>query len=268
VLHVSNHPRQVQGLRRIPKANGYQFLTLFDPFTPLEAQIRTHDMHRVAEAGVAAHWLYKAGGALDLAEAQRETSRWLQSLLEIQSESGDSKEFLEHIKGALFPDEIYVFTPKGKIMALPRGAGVDAYGVHTTSASPVAARIALWCCRCAPSEERRSRRNPASPRVQPSGSRLRHGQRRSHPHYLKGCSRRSAALATAAGTGAGRAQGRAEAITWIAGSPRQGIRRRASSTFWPASGSAASIRSSSRKRSPKSPASRTSRRRPARSSVH
>ena len=131
----------------IPKANGYQSLhtTLFGPFgTPLEVQIRTHDMHRVAEAGVAAHWLYKAGGELDLAEAQRETSRWLQSLLEIQSESGDSKEFLEHIKGDLFPDEIYVFTPKGKIMALPRGAtAVDfAYGVHTDIGHHcVAARI-------------------------------------------------------------------------------------------------------------------------------
>jgi GTP pyrophosphokinase len=101
-------------------------------------------MHRIAEAGVAAHWLYKAGGELDLAEAQRETSRWLQSLLEIQSESGDSKEFLEHIKGDLFPDEIYVFTPKGKIMALPRGAtAVDfAYGVHTDIGHHcVAARI-------------------------------------------------------------------------------------------------------------------------------
>jgi len=120
----------------IPKANGYQSLhtTLFGPFgTPLEVQIRTHDMHRVAEAGVAAHWLYKSGGELNLLEAQKETSRWLQSLLDIQSESGDSKEFLEHIKGDLFPDEIYVFTPKGKIMALPRGAtAVDfAYGVHT-----------------------------------------------------------------------------------------------------------------------------------------
>jgi GTP pyrophosphokinase len=131
----------------IPKANGYQSLhtTLFGPFgTPLEVQIRTHDMHRVAEAGVAAHWLYKAGGELDLAEAQRETSRWLQSLLEIQSESKDSKEFLEHIKGDLFPEEIYVFTPKGKIMALPRGAtAVDfAYGVHTDIGHHcVAARI-------------------------------------------------------------------------------------------------------------------------------
>jgi GTP pyrophosphokinase len=131
----------------IPKANGYQSLhtTLFGPFgTPLEAQIRTHDMHRVAEAGVAAHWLYKSGGALDLAEAQRETHRWLQSLLEIQSESRDSKEFLENIKGDLFPDEVYVFTPKGKIMALPRGAtAVDfAYAVHTDIGHHcVAARI-------------------------------------------------------------------------------------------------------------------------------
>ena len=131
----------------IPKANGYQSLhtTLFGPFgTPLEAQIRTHDMHRVAEAGVAAHWLYKSGGELDLAEAQQQTHRWLQSLLEIQSESRDSKEFLEHIKGDLFPDEIYVFTPKGKIMALPRGAtAVDfAYTVHTDIGHHcVAARI-------------------------------------------------------------------------------------------------------------------------------
>src|SRR2546429_183728 len=131
----------------IPKANGYQSLhtTLFGPFgTPLEAQIRKNDMHRIAEAGVAAHWLYKSGGALDLAEAQRETHRWLQSLLEIQSESRDSKEFLEHIKGDLFPEEIYVFTPKGKIMALPRGAtAVDfAYAVHTDIGHHcVAARI-------------------------------------------------------------------------------------------------------------------------------
>jgi guanosine-3',5'-bis(diphosphate) 3'-pyrophosphohydrolase len=120
----------------IPKANGYQSLhtTLFGPFgTPLEAQIRTQDMHRVAEAGVAAHWLYKTGDQLDIAEAQQQTHRWLQSLLEIGSESRDSKEFLEHIKGDLFPDAIYVFTPKGKIMALPQGAtAVDfAYAVHT-----------------------------------------------------------------------------------------------------------------------------------------
>jgi GTP pyrophosphokinase len=93
---------------------------------------------------VAAHWLYKSGGALDLAEAQRETHRWLESLLEIQLESRDPKEFLENVKGDLFPDEIYVFTPKGKIMALPRGAtAVDfAYGVHTDIGHHcVAARI-------------------------------------------------------------------------------------------------------------------------------
>jgi GTP pyrophosphokinase len=131
----------------IPKANGYQSLhtTLFGPFgTPLEAQIRTHDMHRIAEAGVAAHWLYKTGGELDIAQAQQQTHRWLQSLLEIQSESRDSKEFLENIKGDLFPEEIYVFTPKGKIMALPRGAtAVDfAYAVHTDIGHHcVAARI-------------------------------------------------------------------------------------------------------------------------------
>ena len=131
----------------IPKANGYQSLhtTLFGPFgTPLEAQIRTHDMHRIAEAGVAAHWLYKTGSELNIAEAQLQTHRWLQSLLEIQSESRDSKEFLENIKGDLFPEEIYVFTPKGKIMALPRGAtAVDfAYAVHTDIGHHcVAARI-------------------------------------------------------------------------------------------------------------------------------
>src|SRR5437762_607673 len=149
VLHAQYKPipGKFKDYIAIPKANGYQSLhtTLFGPFgTPLEAQIRTHDMHRIAEAGVAAHWLYKQGGTLDLAEAQRETHRWLQSLLEIQSESRDSKEFLEHIKGDLFPEEIYVFTPKGKIMALPRGAtAVDfAYGVHTDIGHHcVAARI-------------------------------------------------------------------------------------------------------------------------------
>ena len=119
----------------IPKTNGYQALhtTLFGPFgTPVEIQIRTRDMHRVAEAGVASHWLYKTSDA-NLNELQHKTHSWLQSLLDIQSESGDAAEFLEHIKVDLFPDEVYVFTPKGKIMALPRGAtAVDfAYAVHT-----------------------------------------------------------------------------------------------------------------------------------------
>ena len=119
----------------IPKANGYQSLhsTLFGPFgTPLEVQIRTADMHKIAEAGVASHWLYKSSD-VSINEMQQKTHQWLQSLLEIQSESGDSVEFLEHIKVDLFPDEVYVFTPKGRIMALPRGTtAVDfAYAVHT-----------------------------------------------------------------------------------------------------------------------------------------
>jgi GTP diphosphokinase / guanosine-3',5'-bis(diphosphate) 3'-diphosphatase len=119
----------------IPKVNGYQALhtTLFGPFgAPLEIQIRTRDMHRVAEEGVASHWLYKTSDA-SINELQHQTHAWLQSLLDIQSESGDAAEFLEHIKVDLFPDEVYVFTPKGKIMALPRGAtAVDfAYAVHT-----------------------------------------------------------------------------------------------------------------------------------------
>ena len=119
----------------IPKANGYQSLHthLFGPFgAPIEVQIRTQDMHKIAEAGVASHWLYKTGEE-SAGDAQQKTHKWLQSLLEIQSESGDAIEFLEHIKVDLFPDEVYVFTPKGKIMSLPRGAtAVDfAYAVHT-----------------------------------------------------------------------------------------------------------------------------------------
>jgi len=119
----------------IPKANGYQSLHthLFGPFgSPIEIQIRTQEMHRIAEAGVASHWLYKSSDQ-SITDLQKKTHQWLQSLLEMQSESGDSVEFLEHLKVDLFPDEVYVFTPKGKIMALPRGAtAVDfAYAVHT-----------------------------------------------------------------------------------------------------------------------------------------
>ncbi|HXZ50337.1 MAG TPA: bifunctional (p)ppGpp synthetase/guanosine-3',5'-bis(diphosphate) 3'-pyrophosphohydrolase [Usitatibacter sp.] len=119
----------------IPKANGYQSLhtTLFGPFgMPVEIQIRTQDMHKVAEAGVASHWMYKTGEG-DAKDVQLKTHQWLQSLLEIQSESGDALEFLEHIKVDLFPDEVYVFSPKGKIFALPKGATpIDfAYSVHT-----------------------------------------------------------------------------------------------------------------------------------------
>ena len=119
----------------IPKANGYQSLhtTLFGPFgTPLEVQIRTFEMHKIAEAGVASHWLYKQSDA-ELNELQKKTHQWLQSLLEMQTQSGSSIEFLEHLKVDLFPDEVYVFTPKGRILSLPHGATcVDfAYAVHT-----------------------------------------------------------------------------------------------------------------------------------------
>ena len=119
----------------IPKANGYQSLhtALIGPYgVPVEVQIRTEEMHRLAEAGVASHWMYKSD-ADSLSELQKKTHQWLQSLLEIQSQSGDSQEFLEHVKVDLFPDEVYVFTPKGRILSLPRGAtAVDfAYAVHT-----------------------------------------------------------------------------------------------------------------------------------------
>ncbi len=119
----------------IAKTNGYQSLhtTLFGPFgSPLEVQIRTQEMHKIAEAGVASHWLYKSTDS-SLNDLQKKTHQWLQSLLEIQSGSGDSVEFLEHLKVDLFPDAVYVFTPRGKILSLPRGAtAVDfAYAVHT-----------------------------------------------------------------------------------------------------------------------------------------
>jgi RelA/SpoT family (p)ppGpp synthetase len=118
----------------IPKVNGYQSLhtTLIGPYgMPVEIQIRTQAMNRIADAGVASHWLYKSDAEIN--EVQQRTHKWLQSLLDIQHASGDPAEFLEHIKVDLFPDEVYVFTPKGKIMGLPRGAtAVDfAYAVHT-----------------------------------------------------------------------------------------------------------------------------------------
>ena len=118
----------------IPRINGYQSLhtTLFGPKgLPLEVQIRTRDMDRVAESGVASHWIYKAGEKSD-ATPQRRAREWLANLAELQ-QSGTSEEFLESVKVDLFPDKIYVFTPKGDIMPLPKGATtVDfAYAVHT-----------------------------------------------------------------------------------------------------------------------------------------
>jgi len=130
----------------IPKANGYQSLhtTLFGPFgMPFEIQIRSENMHKLAEAGVAAHWLYK-NKDVHVTKLQQQTNQWLKRLLEIQTESSDSFEFLEHLKIDLFPDEVYVFSPKGKIFALPKGATtIDyAYAVHTVVGnSAMAAKI-------------------------------------------------------------------------------------------------------------------------------
>jgi GTP pyrophosphokinase/guanosine-3',5'-bis(diphosphate) 3'-pyrophosphohydrolase len=130
----------------IPKVNGYQSLhtTLIGPYgTPVEVQIRTEEMHHVAQEGVASHWIYKDAEQSG-ADLQVKTHKWLQSLLELQSGTRDSAEFLEHVKIDLFPDEVYVFTPKGQIMELPRGAtAVDfAYMVHTDIGNRcVAARI-------------------------------------------------------------------------------------------------------------------------------
>jgi GTP diphosphokinase / guanosine-3',5'-bis(diphosphate) 3'-diphosphatase len=118
----------------IPRVNGYQSLhtTLFGPNgVPIEAQIRTADMHRVAEAGIAAHWKYKTGGDSDVGQQER-TREWLSNLVSLQ-EAGSSEEFLESVKVDLFPDKVYVFTPKGQILRLPSGATVVdfAYAVHT-----------------------------------------------------------------------------------------------------------------------------------------
>jgi guanosine-3',5'-bis(diphosphate) 3'-pyrophosphohydrolase len=118
----------------IPRVNGYQSLhtTLFGPNgVPIEVQIRTADMHRVAEAGIAAHWKYKTGGGSDSSQEDR-TREWLSNLVSLQ-EAGSSEEFLESVKVDLFPDKVYVFTPKGQILRLPSGATVVdfAYAVHT-----------------------------------------------------------------------------------------------------------------------------------------
>ncbi|MDO9072259.1 MAG: bifunctional (p)ppGpp synthetase/guanosine-3',5'-bis(diphosphate) 3'-pyrophosphohydrolase [Rubrivivax sp.] len=121
----------------IPKANGYQSLhtTLVSPLgTAVEFQVRTEAMHAVAEKGIAAHWIYKTSDKKGAAaDAQRLSSMWLQSLLDIQNETRDAAEFLEHVKIDLHPDAVYVFTPRSKILALPRGATpVDfAYAIHS-----------------------------------------------------------------------------------------------------------------------------------------
>jgi len=119
----------------IPRVNGYQSLhtTLFGPNgIPIEVQIRSEQMHRVAESGIAAHWKYKSGGDVYGGVEADRAREWLANLVQIQ-EGGSSEEFLESVKVDLFPDKVYVFTPKGKILRLPSGAtAVDfAYAIHT-----------------------------------------------------------------------------------------------------------------------------------------
>ncbi len=130
----------------LPKANGYQSLhtILIGPFGfPIEIQIRTHEMHRMAESGIAAHWLYKTDDDKN-DKFQDRANEWLRDLLEIQQTAGDSLEFIDNLKIDLFPQEVFVFTPKGEIIKMPKGATVIdfAYAVHTDIGNAcVSARI-------------------------------------------------------------------------------------------------------------------------------
>jgi GTP diphosphokinase / guanosine-3',5'-bis(diphosphate) 3'-diphosphatase len=129
-------PGRIKDFIALPKPNGYQSLhttLLGESGTQFEVQIRSLSMHRVAESGVAAHWLYKNQAALQgMGEEPEHSMSWVRELLELDA-GGGAKEFLEHVKADLFPDHVYVFTPQGKIIALPKGAtALDfAYAVHT-----------------------------------------------------------------------------------------------------------------------------------------
>lgn len=141
-------PGQFKDYIAIPKANGYQSLhtVLFGlEGVPIEIQIRTHEMEEMANNGIAAHWLYKSSDQEPKRNSSHARARqWVQGLLEMQERAGDSLEFIENVKIDLFPDEVYVFTPRGDIMELPAGAtAVDfAYAVHSDIGnSCVACRI-------------------------------------------------------------------------------------------------------------------------------
>ena len=128
-------PGEFKDYIAIPKANGYQSLhTVLVGMhgVIIEVQIRTIEMEAMANFGIAAHWEYKTGNS-NIATSQKKAARWIQGLLEMQQQAGNSLEFLEHVKADLFPDEVYVFTPKGQIVELPLGATpIDfAYSVHT-----------------------------------------------------------------------------------------------------------------------------------------
>lgn len=139
-------PQRFKDYIAIPKANGYQSLhtTLFGPYgVPIEVQIRTEEMHKMAENGIAAHWLYKTEKKV-MHDAQSRTREWLRGILEMDKSSRNSLEFIEDVKVDLFPDEVYIFTPKGQIIELPSGATpVDyAYAIHSDIGNTcVAARL-------------------------------------------------------------------------------------------------------------------------------
>ncbi|MBS3951951.1 MAG: bifunctional GTP diphosphokinase/guanosine-3',5'-bis pyrophosphate 3'-pyrophosphohydrolase [Methylomicrobium sp.] len=130
----------------LSKANGYQSLhtILIGPYgVPIEIQIRTQEMHRMSESGIAAHWLYKTDNE-KTEHAQMRANEWLRELLEIHKSAGDSMEFIDNLKIDLYPQEVFVFTPQGGIIKLPRGATIVdfAYAVHTDIGnSCVSARI-------------------------------------------------------------------------------------------------------------------------------
>ena len=137
VLHQTYKPlpNRFKDYIGIPKVNGYQSLhtSLFGPYgVPLEVQIRTKEMDQIAEHGIAAHLIYKSGG-IAYSKAQMRAREWVQRLVDMQRSTGNSLEFIENVKVDLFPDEIYVFTPKGHILELPKGATpVDfAYTIHS-----------------------------------------------------------------------------------------------------------------------------------------
>ncbi|HEY5849165.1 MAG TPA: bifunctional (p)ppGpp synthetase/guanosine-3',5'-bis(diphosphate) 3'-pyrophosphohydrolase, partial [Lysobacter sp.] len=148
VVHASYKPldSRFRDFIAIPKANGYQSLhtVLFGPYgSPIEVQIRTEEMDLIAERGIAAHWSYKHGGETPTS-AQSRAHQWIANLVESQRSTGSSLEFLENVKVDLFPDEVYLFTPKGAILSLPRNATVldFAYAVHTDVGNKaVAARV-------------------------------------------------------------------------------------------------------------------------------
>lgn len=138
-------PGRVKDYIAIPKANGYQSLhtSMIGPHgVPVEVQIRTEDMDQMAEMGVAAHWAYKEHGETSTT-AQIRAQRWMQSLLELQQSAGSSFEFIESVKSDLFPDEIYVFTPEGRIVELPlaRRQWILPTPYILTSATPASARV-------------------------------------------------------------------------------------------------------------------------------